>query len=783
MNKEEIIEYLQEKNIEIKSSSSSIQKMIKLFVESGSLNANKFFKNLKVKRDGIDANISTLLNLINDDQKLISFFDGDSTSDILIKILSMIADDKKAKSDQFTIKKRLDVENLANTEYKEVIVDGQKYIFEPINIFETITNVKPNNEDRDFYSCFKISNKNVLFTTGKETKIIFQKENGALDFNNELNTYSSDENQALISQLNKAFGIKYCNYIQILKVILTGITKEDLANASEDQVALIEDIFMNGYDIAGEHCSIPSSFRKFIEVVIRYKISEAADGKQYKFFDGFSIRPKDKKILPSFEFDDFLDYFSKYFQKLTKGCIGYINEWKTYSNSLKDCSLCYYPLPQDLDEIKTIPLPWAKWFFGNDLKHPKASTRILNRVFCFIGMCIDASNHSQQMLLIADQGGTGKGETIRLLQQILPKGMMKNFPNTAINNPRFGVTSHSAYSAHILYNTEYDGKNINSELMKAITGGDTISCEVKNGADIEWNTEGTKLIFTSNRRCQLTEHAIRRRIIPVSFEANFDFRKGFTKEFKDELIKTGKDFLSFCYKMYINNPYKNSHGDYLVMNPEQEAEFKKTGYYPLTSEEKNTFLLKAFSKDEELGDQFYSGDFDAGHMNDDLNDIYDKLFEFDNKSVVKVSDFKDYIEENFMECSNTEMMRLRESFDFHRDPQTGDLYLGSMKSTNNSRFIAFMEKTKGHEYNKVKHIGGETVRVVTNLRLKLRDEEEKNTRNQLKMMERETDNKIKERMNNWETDPNVGKSTEKDNEMINDILNYFDENKSEENEK
>lgn len=713
----ELVTYLKnEKGLSIISTASSLKRMLKKYQENPSPEQiKKTFKNFIAKRNDEEINITNILMMIQDDEKIKKFCNTSSLGEILECIVKEVITSKESTAESISLNKRLSIENKGLTPYKEKLIDNIHYEYELVNLFDNNSKINPNKADINFYSCFKITGSNVIYADGNKSTIIFQKENGILDFNNELNCNTENPDNLYLS-LDKNFGAKYVNYITLLKTFLIGVSKDDIEEAYESKIPLIEDAFINGFKIGNESYQIPASFRKFIDVYIRWK-SQKEDEVTRKYFDGFIMRPN-KKFLPTLEFDNFLDYFSKYFRSLTKGCIQYIKDWKVFSNNINEFSIIYYPLPKDYEKA-TLPISWKKFFYGEDFKHPKASNRLLIRVFYFIGSCLDANNKSQQMLLISDAGGTGKSELIKLLQKILPEGMMKPMSNSAISNTRFGVTSHGLYNAHILFNTEYDGTQINNELMKSITGGDTITCEVKGGANIIWNAEGTKLIFTSNRKCFLKEHAIRRRIIPVSFVMNYDFLKGFSDEFRKSLIDEGHNFLRFCFRIYKNCKYKNSYGDFIVMNKEQQDNFEKNGI-PSTSDEISNYFMKAISKDEEIKNYFEVGDYDENGANDDLNEFYDMFFEYDENSDIPVKEFKEYIQNIFNRAGqktteNRYVLSFMGLFDFDKRPD-GSLILKVMSSTHNRIFKKFMEDTKGHKYNVFGKYGDK--KVVKNLKLK-----------------------------------------------------------------
>ena len=394
---------------------------------------------------------------------------------------------------------------------------------------------------------------------------------------------------------------------------------------------------------------------------------------------------------------------------MTRGCIVISKDLKVFSNYASDTSLTYFPKPVDWENAE-LPQTWKKYFEG------KGSNRMLDRVFYYIGMCIDSDNTAQQVLLISDDGKTGKGDLVRALTAILPKGMITAVSNASINEARFTVTSNKLYKAHIIVNTEYDGKCLNSTLMKQITGGDEVTAEIKNGASIVWNTLGTKLIFTSNERSYLNDHAIRRRVIPVSFKQQYDEEKS-TPEFMKALISEGPEFLKYCWKRYMKSPFRQKNGSYLVLNEEQAKEYinKK-----LDLSDYQNIILKAFSKDEELSDKFdISYDFDESGANDTFNELYDTFFEY-------TDNYNDVI------CKNDMSTILNKIFLNAKDPNYYSNKLSrfvnvwaqkfSNGTSNNSHTMiqwnAFLEKTKLHKLKRDHYEGNVRMFAYHNIKFK-----------------------------------------------------------------
>lgn len=690
------------------TSAKQILKMLKDF-KTGK-ESDEAFKNLKFIEYGTDREVSWFefrkdLALKDQNGSLKQAgFEYDTIKDLYELVMEDIASDKNEAKSKIKETKTLEAAKEGNTAYLDALL-GQTERKEDAHLFETVTVVEPNQADKDFYKPFIMAGEAVLFQAapGDKPKMIMQKERThELDFRNELGIAGGD----LTKQMT-GFKEQYRAYMGIFKAILASISREDIIDASEEDIALIEDAIMHGRELLHkEYAMIPASFRHFVDVTLNFKRVDEV----WKF-ERLGMKPA--KDLSSFEFDYFLDFFAKNFTKMTRGCLKAVPKLKSFSNTYSDYALCTYELP-DEEVWKTAKLPesWKKFFSG------KASGRLLERVFFFIGAIQDADNQAQQMLLISDNGGTGKGELIRLLQELLPEGMMKNLSNTAIANPKFTVTAHRLYEAHVLFNTEYDGKVINTEFVKQITGGDTIECEIKGGQSISWDTKGMKMIFTSNRTCYMTEHAIRRRIIPVTFKKNFK-GTGMDPAFRAELIRDGKDFLNFCFRIYKTSKFRNVDGSYKVMNPEQEKAFLENGEAFDEAETYETALMKAFSKDPELGDKFKSGDWSETHFNDDFEDLFNDLFEFAEGEKMTSDDFKniilDYI---FGSQNNDARVKYENSFDFRQSEASKTGYAwNDMRMNRNKQFIAFLENTLGVKYNKPAKIDGKTVRCVMNIKL------------------------------------------------------------------
>ena len=189
-----------------------------------------------------------------------------------------------------------------------------------------------------------------------------------------------------------------------------------------------------------------------------------------------------------------------------------------------------------------------------------------------------------------------------------------------------------------------------------------------------------------------------------------------TEKEKMELRAQGKEFFAYCYKVYKKCPFRKSTGEYIVMNPKQEEKFLEDRTLP---DDYEAFLMKAFSEDPDIGDKFRCGDpTTETHLNDDFEAIYETLFEYsDNKDdVIPVADFKKAIVD-FIFTDEDNRIAYSDTFDFIEIEK--DVFaFANMKRNQNSQFIAYLEKTKGHVYNDTRRDGNKLIKVITNIKFK-----------------------------------------------------------------
>jgi hypothetical protein len=541
----------------------------------------KSFSTLKCKENDTPIEPADFIQRVCDWKDSIQELDKDvhNTYDIVVKIMEGVIETKDTNKQIVKQKKINDSLNVPDY--------IKSYDYKDVNLFETVLNCKPNAHDRELFKNFIIVGEQVAYSHNDSITLInTDLKNEKLEIG--LNDYSKDD--SLYDMICKDLAPLYEKHMNVLKTKLAELDVESLETSVEEgNYGVIEDIFLK---------DIPTSFRHIVKVKSCWKNYD-----DNMVLDKFVAKPlKAYGEMNTLEFTEFLKYLTKHFKDMTAGCLEKQDHYYTWSNDFKNKSVSTWILPTE-DEWKNATLPecWDKFLT------PKASPRIMQRVYYYLGAIQDAHNYAQQALVISDIGQTGKGTLTRLLKEILPKKSFGFVVNNAFSDDNsFGLSNCNVYDNHIVCISEYDGKSLCTNKGKAAIGGDTLTLDVKNRHSVEWNTYGTKFFITSNEGCQLKEHSYRRRIIPVTFKQTHSMKDNFTQDQLNELVKNGREFLTYCYKIYKTCPLGTKSGEYLVMCPEMENEYLTNGSIDCDD---ITRLIKAFTKDDEIKDYFYVGDY------------------------------------------------------------------------------------------------------------------------------------------------------------------------------
>ena len=670
-------EYLKNKNIYISTSASKLKKMLDAY-KKDSCHFTTTFKNLYVTENGNKLEPAEFLTLIVDWKDSITELDKSvhNTYDIIVALIESII--KSKEESKVLIKSSKVNESLNIPDYIK------SYEYKDVSLFETVLNCKPNQHDREIFKNFVIVGEQVAYSHNDSITIInTDLKNERLEIG--LQDYSKDD--SLYDMICKDISPLYEKYMNILKSKLAELDTEALElSVEEGNYGIIEDIFLN---------DIPTSFRHIVKIKSCWKTLD-----NNRFLDKFVAKPlKAFGEMNTLEFTEFLNYLTRHFKQMTAGCLDKQERYYNWSNDFSKKSVNTWILPTEEEwQNATLPTCWDNFLT------PKASPRLMNRVYYYLGAIQDSRNYAQQALIISDNGQTGKGTLTRLLKEILPSKAFGFVTNSSFDdNNSFGLSNNNVYDNHIICISEYDGKSLCSNKGKAAIGGDTLTLDVKNRHSIEWNTYGTKFIITSNEGCQLKEHSYRRRFIPVTFHQTHKMKDNFTEEQLDELKKKGRDFLNYCYKIYKTSPLGTKSGEYLVMCPEMEEDFLKNGELNCDDESR---LIKAYTRDEEISKYFFVGDYsdseDSIEFENMLNTICDVTGNEEDK--IESSQMKQLIVEY---CKNNKCLNLfalkKTGLDDYEIPTAG-------KGTQWWKFLQYLEGTECKYVTTAKRINDKVVK-------------------------------------------------------------------------
>ena len=611
------VDYLKSKEISISTSALKLKRMLEAYKKDPS-HFTTAFKGLYVTEKNSKLDVSEFLSMILDWKDSVAAFDPSvkNNYDLITNLFeSVIANKEEAKQ---SIKQLKVNESLTVPDYVK------SYSYEDVNLFETVLQCKPNEHDRKLFKNFIIVGEQVAYCHDESITLInTDLKNEKLEIG--LQDYSKDD--SLYEMICKDMAPLYENYMNILKTKLAELDMESLElSVQEGNYGVIEDIFLN---------DIPSVFRHIVKIKSCWKTKDNS-----RFLDKFVAKPlKMFGEMNTLEFTEFLNFLTRHFKKLTAGCLMKQDKYYNWSNDFNVKSVNTWILPAE-DEWKNAKMPecWDKFLT------PKASPRLMQRVYYYLGAIQDASNHAQQALIISDRGNTGKGTLIRILQALFPKKTFGSASNSAFDdNNSFGLSNIDVYDNHVICITEYDGKSLCSNKGKAAIGGDTLTLDVKNRHSIEWNTYGTKFILTTNEGCSLTEHSYRRRFIPVSFRPTHNMKDNFTEADIAKLIEEGRNFLTYCYKVYKTCPLVTKSGEYLVMCKNHEDEFLKTG----NMSDDEIRLVRAFTNDDEISEYFYIGDYSDSEDTIDFENMLNTIFTVtnDDNDTIDANEMKNLITE------------------------------------------------------------------------------------------------------------------------------------------
>lgn len=628
----EIKQYLSEIGLEVTSSAKDIKTQvanIRKHPEKFSTYLNKLsFKVTKASGevsntwDAADAFIDNHRAEI----KETGHYEIEDSASGIAKLLEDIANEKEAYR-QKRIKESA-AQTPVTADYTQNIAKSK----ETVEIFNTVLKIVPNEYDKDLMHCFAIMGTDVVFRrTGKCYRLMTRSANGRTQIVFEAGDSVAD---GVISDITEAICTKFDRYMRRLQEKLAEV-KEYVREDEEDlSKHPIEDIFLT---------EVPTIFRHIVEIRKTYnKKYDEESGKETKKFYQYRVYAK-KSAVSELTADAFVEWIANNWTKATRNIIDKEDAFRVWSNHMNKLSLFHFVIwPEDTWRKAEMPESW-KAVYG-----AKASQRLLNRLFFFIGSILDEHNTAQQYLAISDNGQTGKGLLIELLERIF-ENLTKSNPFIHLNgesfedSSTFGLSSVRVWNYRIGVVDEYNGKSLNSNRAKSIIGGDTQTLDMKFNNAVKWETKQFRIIAPSNNGFVLRQHSLRRRCIPITFQATHSSIDNMNEDDKQKLIDDGEKFLMYCWRVYQESPLRQRDGGYFVCCPEDEEKYLNGEFYvdkgrvnPITGEtilqplhEDYNRYLRAFSKDEEIAQYYTVDDYDDTEITESYNTFIDKYCDDD----------------------------------------------------------------------------------------------------------------------------------------------------------
>jgi hypothetical protein len=237
-----------------------------------------------------------------------------------------------------------------------------------------------------------------------------------------------------------------------------------------------------------------------------------------------------------------------------------LEEVKNFSNDPKVLAIHYaningfVPSEESLSsgDVPNLPPAWDK-FFETRLGDNRMSQ--LYRIAKWIEGCLDETNFSRQILIVAGSGKDGKS----IFSNVVKQGF-----NDLVGNPTFAVTLPaeateskntqngllSRMTSRVLFVPEVNKVTdfVRRSIVKSITGSDDVSTQVKFRSDVTRNMAGTKIMAVTNFTTYMADVFVDSRVSPICFtrkdlnEPDFDQIK-----IKQALLDEFSEFVKWCF--------------------------------------------------------------------------------------------------------------------------------------------------------------------------------------------------------------------------------------------
>lgn len=210
-------------------------------------------------------------------------------------------------------------------------------------------------------------------------------------------------------------------------------------------------------------------------------------------------------------------------------------------------------LPEKISEVGHLPPTWSK-FFETRLGNQKFS--MMYRIAKWLVGVVDASDYSRKVLVVSGHGSDGKS----LFQNAVMAGLNKlsesKFCNvlpaeavTIEGNTQNGLADCLDSRVIMVSDVTKVTDFLKSDVVKAITGGDVITCNVKYCNPVKKDMSGTKIMLCTNAKTYLSDTFVDSRVSPVYFERHDNGEGDWNpREIKAQLVDEFADFMKWCHR-------------------------------------------------------------------------------------------------------------------------------------------------------------------------------------------------------------------------------------------
>jgi len=309
---------------------------------------------------------------------------------------------------------------------------------------------------------------------------------------------------------------------------------------------------------------------------------------------------------------------------------------KNFSNSHE--GLYNIDISQFQKPLYEMPKSWAE-FFSTKFTYQKLEQQY--RLAKFVVSILDEKNVSRQALVLAGRGNDGKTLFTQILAESLNNMSHKkdcaSFAEANVFNP--GEGSHGLDKCMMsrlicVPDCNKVSELIETDTFKKITGGDTISCDVKYKTAMIRNMLGTKIIMTTNNPVYIADEYSKSRIIPLYFsQRDKSIPDMDLLTLKSNLNNELVDFYRWCftYSKAMDDKLGYNMATQIFMFKNHKAEFDKEN---IERDYKTTIMDLSINTDDRF----------RVDVRDDYEDEDTMWMELISSKVIKFTgDNKDYI--------------------------------------------------------------------------------------------------------------------------------------------